>query len=178
MADEKVQVKGFADIPAPEPRTLEFTQNGRVFSLEFYPLTASEVEAIRASVPEPEAPMKDLPGKGAKDMAHLRQQGFPTKYKDVNDPDYQTAVRGREDSLALEMVRVALRWGTLPGGDATPETLAPAREQFRTEIRGRLTAGNLDRLINEVSRTTFALDQGLLDSFFGTSAPPTPTDGA
>lgn len=178
MSENKVQVKQITraeDIPAPEPRTFGFRQNGQAFSMEFWPLSAEEVEAIRASVPEPVAPDKPLPGKTTKELATLKDQGFPTTYKDVNDPVYQAAVGRRQDDLSLEMVRVALRWGLLPG-TAEADSLREARETFQKEMRRRLTAGNYQNLLNEVTRHTFTLDGNLIDRFFENSAPQTRTD--
>lgn len=163
-------------IAPPERVRFEFEQGGRTYALEFHPLTAHEVEAIRASLPEPEPPEKPLPGRGAQELKILRQQGFPTTYRDVNDPEYRAAMRRHERALGLEMVRVALRWGPIPG-EAPAEEVAQAREAFAAKVRTSLTAGNFDRLVAAVAQKTFSLDVGLLDRFFEPSNPLTSTDG-
>lgn len=178
MPEEKpapVQVRGLQDIAAPGKVPFEFSQNGQKHALEFTPLSAEEVEAIRASIPEPEPPVKPVPGKGARDLKILRQEGYPTTFVDTNDPDYKAALRKREKDLGLEMVRVALRWGPMPWEPETTEVLEAAREGFRSEIQRRMTAGNLLNLTNAVTNRTFALDSGLLERFFGSSRPLTDT---
>jgi hypothetical protein len=172
---ERRVVKGFTDIPAPASRTFEFTQNGQEFAVEFFPLTGEEVEAVRNSLPEPEAPDKPI-RTSAQDIAYLKAKGFPTTFRDVHDPEYQAARKRREQDLTLETVRAAMRWGAAPwqftigpGVDGVPEELRRIRDEFRTEIRKRLTAGNLDKLVNAVVQATFSIRGDLIEDFFGPS---------
>ncbi len=162
---ETVSIGGFADIPEPGKVEFAFRQNGQKYVLEFYPLTADEVERIRTSFSDPEPPTRALEGKSAQQLAILAHQGAATTYKDYNDPEYQTALNKREADISLEMVRVALRWGSTPDGRKPDETLLKVREEFGQEMRRRLTAGNYGNLIQAVTRASFALDQRLIENF-------------
>ena len=168
--EKPIKIGGMEDLPAVSKQDFVFWQSGpdgqpQKFSFEFYPLTAEEVEHIRASFPEPEPPTKPLEGKSTKDLALLAHQGLATTYKDYNDPDYQAILQQREEAISLEMVRVALRWGPMPKGQKPDETLVKAREEFAQVMRTRLTAGNYTGLIRAVTQASFALDQGLVDGF-------------
>lgn len=173
--NEPVTVKSPLDIPEPGKHEYRFRQNGQDFIIEFYPLTAEEVEHIRSSFKEPEPPTKALEGKGAMELQTLAGQGVPTTYKDYQDPAYQEALATLGRDRNLEMVRVSLRWGPMPEGQKPNEELLMAREEFRAEMRRRLTAGNYTKLLDAVTATSFSLDQSLVEGFLTPSAQPTPT---
>lgn len=173
---ERVRVSGLQDIQAPEARTFDVSQNGKTLVFEFFPLTSEQVEMVRASIPEPVPVEKPIPGMSGSDLSVRKQQGYPVTYKAIDDPEYQVAILKRDNEIAIEMVRVALRWGAMPWefeSDPGSTAFRAVRDDFRTQIKKSLTAGNLERLITEVTRSTFRLDPMLLDSFSAPSAPAT-----
>lgn len=173
------RIESFREVDPPEPQMFRFDQNGKSYEIPYWPLTAPQVEAVRASIPKPEPPSKPLPGKGGKDLAHLSHEGFPTTFRDLNDPEYLKAIERHNAELNLEFVRVAMRHGKMPTDpDATPEATSKDRDDFRTEVRDRLTAGNYSNLVEEIIRHTFTLSQGMIEGFFGNFAQRTPTDEA
>lgn len=175
-----MQVGGFQDISEPGKQKFEFWQPDVTgvptqYVLEFYPLTAEEVEHIRASFPEPEPPTRQREG-SAVALKTLQGQGVPITYKDYTDASYQEALTALEQARNMESIRVALRWGPLPAGQKPDDEIVKARDEFRTEMKRRLTAGNFTALLNAVTNASYSLiSPELIESFLTSSAPPTPT---
>ena len=151
------------DLEPPKKREFEFVHNGKKVKWEFLPLTATEVEDVRASVPMPLPPEKPLDDLTVQDRVLRKRQGLKNTMPDIQDPDYQKALRQYDDDLSLEMVRAALGWDM-------------AREKFAAEMRSRLPYGILADLIRAVNAATFALDSGLIANLSGTSNPSTEKD--
>lgn len=169
-----VVVSGFKDIPEPEQFEFKFSQNGKDFVLLYRALTAESVENINATFEEPVPPEKFIEGT-ARDIQLAAAKGTSVTYRDYQDPAYLAAVGRIEKERNLEMVRASLGWGPIPDGVSPPsQEILQTQEEFRREMRRRMTAGNFANLLRAVTRATFALDQGLVNAFLPASAPLTP----
>lgn len=164
-----VRLRGIEDVPPLAKKVYAFEQNGQRFEIEFSPLTAEQMEDIRAAMPLPDPPEKPITGPDDKPLSApekiaRKRQGLPLTYRDYNDLEYEKSVRQHSENFAFELVRTAL-------GSDLPS------EEFGVTLRSRLTAGTLQSLIEAVQNETFRLDAGVVENLSRSFPPSTGTGG-
>lgn len=162
---EQVKITSLDVVPEVVNKEFRFLQDGKEYILEYMPLTAEQVEEIRASIPAPIPPLKPLRGFTTKEMSFRKSQGLPLVGPDTDDPDYVVADKKYQRDVALEMVRTALGWDV-------------PHEDFAKIMRTRLTQGVYSRLMSDITQATFQIDSSLIESFLGTLAQQIETDEA
>jgi hypothetical protein len=153
------KISGIDEIPAIMKKEFKYKQGDEDYVLEFTPLTAEQVDEIRARIPAPVPPLQDIKGFTARELQDRKTRGLAIKSPNTDDPDYVVANQKYNDDVALAMVQTALGWTSV------------SSEDFAKGLKSKLPQGAYARLITEVNASTFGLDNDVMSRFLESLLP-------